>query len=78
MLVKLAGFSAIRTIEEFDFKFAVGVPKKQITGGNSGRYPFSSLRFLPLRYCVSIQSIAWLREREATAESQPVPVVAYQ
>lgn len=30
MLVKLAGFPAIRTIEEFDFKFAVGAPKKQI------------------------------------------------
>ena len=30
MLVRLAGFPAIKTIDEFDFKFAQGVPKKQI------------------------------------------------
>lgn len=30
MLTKMAGFPSIKTLEEFDFKFAQGVPKKQI------------------------------------------------
>lgn len=30
MLVKLAGFPAIKTIDDYDFKFAVGAPKKLI------------------------------------------------
>lgn len=29
-LLKFAGFSAIKTLDDFDFKFAVGVPKKLI------------------------------------------------
>lgn len=31
MLTKTAGFPAIKTFDEFDFEFATGVPKKQIT-----------------------------------------------
>lgn len=30
MLLKMAGFPAIKQIEDYDFKFAVGAPKKQI------------------------------------------------
>ena len=30
MITKLAGFPAIKTLDDFDFKFALGVPKKQI------------------------------------------------
>lgn len=30
MLVKLAGFPAIKTLDDYDFKFAVGAPKKLI------------------------------------------------
>ena len=31
MLTKLSGFPAIKTLDEFDFDFAHGVPKKQVT-----------------------------------------------
>ena len=30
MLVKMAGFPGIKTVDDYDFKFAVGAPKKQI------------------------------------------------
>ena len=31
MFTRMAGFPAAKTLEDFDFKFAAGVPKKQIT-----------------------------------------------
>ena len=30
MLLKMAGFPAVKQLDEYDFKFAVGAPKKQI------------------------------------------------